>query len=126
MKNFKRLFLFAGIFLCHIIKVEDKFEILEQKMKNFETLIVSIAQNMSLQQDLIHLLQKQLQINVSADEYYDEEALAEDHTNEDDHRLTLRIPKSLMAKIDIKRKQRIGKISRNLWILETLDESTRK
>ena len=45
---------------------------------------------------------------------------------DDDHRLTLRIPKSLMAKIDVKRKQRIGKISRNLWILETLDRATRK
>lgn len=45
---------------------------------------------------------------------------------DDDHRLTLRIPKSLMAKIDVKRKQRIGKISRNLWILETLDKATRK
>ncbi|MGZ6251074.1 MAG: hypothetical protein ACXWL2_03535 [Candidatus Chromulinivorax sp.] len=45
---------------------------------------------------------------------------------DDDHRLTLRIPKSLMAKIDIKRKQRIGKISRNLWILETLDRATKK
>lgn len=45
---------------------------------------------------------------------------------DDDHRLTLRIPKSLMAKIDSKRKQRIGKISRNLWILETLDRATRK
>ena len=45
---------------------------------------------------------------------------------EGDHRLTLRIPKSLMAKIDIKRKQRIGKISRNLWILETIDRATRK
>lgn len=46
--------------------------------------------------------------------------------SDDDHRLTLRIPKSLMAKIDVKRKQRIGKISRNLWILETLDRATRK
>lgn len=45
---------------------------------------------------------------------------------DDDHRLTLRIPKSLMAKIDAKRKQRIGKISRNLFILETLDRATRK
>ena len=45
---------------------------------------------------------------------------------DDDHRLTLRIPKSLMAKIDEKRKQRIGKISRNLWILETIDKATRK
>lgn len=54
-------------------------------------------------------------------------ALAEDIVEQDDdHRLTLRIPKSLMAKIDVKRKQRIGKISRNLWILETLDRATRK
>lgn len=45
---------------------------------------------------------------------------------DDDHRLTLRIPKSLMAKIDVKRRLRIGKISRNLWILETLDRATRK
>jgi hypothetical protein len=45
---------------------------------------------------------------------------------EDDHRLTLRIPKSLMAKIDVKRRQRIGKISRNLWILETIDRATKK
>lgn len=45
---------------------------------------------------------------------------------DDDHRLTLRIPKTLMAKIDQKRKERIGKISRNLWILETLDKATKK
>ncbi len=45
---------------------------------------------------------------------------------EDDHRLTLRIPKELVARIDAKRKQRIGKISRNLWILETLDKATLK
>ena len=45
---------------------------------------------------------------------------------QDDHRMTLRIPKSLMAKIDVKRRQRIGKISRNLWILETIDRATRK
>ncbi len=45
---------------------------------------------------------------------------------DDDHRMTLRIPKELMAKIDTKRKQRIGKISRNLWILETIDRATRK
>lgn len=44
----------------------------------------------------------------------------------DDHRLTLRIPKFLMDKIDIKRKQRIGKISRNLWILELIDKETKK
>jgi len=46
--------------------------------------------------------------------------------DEQDHRLTLRIPKALMAKVDLKRKKRIGKISRNLWILEILDKATQK
>ncbi len=46
--------------------------------------------------------------------------------SENDHRLTLRIPRFLMDKIDIKRKQRIGKISRNLWILELIDKETKK
>lgn len=45
---------------------------------------------------------------------------------EDDHRLTLRIPKKLLEKIDIKRKSRIGSISRNLWILETIEKATSK
>lgn len=39
-----------------------------------------------------------------------------------DHRLTLRLPKWLLNKIDEKRKQRIGTISRNLWILEILEK----
>lgn len=42
------------------------------------------------------------------------------------HRLTLRIPKKLLEKIDIKRKNRIGSISRNLWILETIEKATSK
>lgn len=44
---------------------------------------------------------------------------------EGDHRLTLRIPKYLMDKIDVKRKERVGKISRNLWILELIERATR-
>jgi len=48
-----------------------------------------------------------------------------DNTLDTDHRLTLRIPKYLMEKIDIKRKQRVGKISRNLWILELIERATR-
>lgn len=43
-----------------------------------------------------------------------------------DHRLTVRIPQWLMAKIDTKRKERVGTISRNLFILETLDKATKK
>ncbi len=45
---------------------------------------------------------------------------------EQDHRLTLRIPHWLIAKIDEKRKERIGSISRNLWILEQLDKACKK
>lgn len=51
--------------------------------------------------------------------------LAEPITQEGDHRLTLRIPKYLMDKIDVKRKNRVGKISRNLWILELIEKHTR-
>jgi hypothetical protein len=43
-----------------------------------------------------------------------------------DHRLTLRIPKELLAKIDLKRKDRVGNISRNLWILEVIDKAANK
>lgn len=52
--------------------------------------------------------------------------LAEDmHESSDDHRLTLRIPKWLMHKVDSKRKERVGKISRNLWILELINRATK-
>jgi hypothetical protein len=44
----------------------------------------------------------------------------------DDHRLTLRIPCWLMNKIDAKRKERVGTISRNLFILEVLDKATKE
>ncbi len=43
--------------------------------------------------------------------------------HENDHRLTLRIPKWLMERVDVKRKQRVGKISRNLWILEVIEKA---
>lgn len=43
-----------------------------------------------------------------------------------DHRLTLRIPQWLMDKVDIKRKERVGKISRNLWILEIIEKATQE
>ncbi|MBV8660734.1 MAG: hypothetical protein JO129_01140 [Candidatus Dependentiae bacterium] len=123
MNNFKKILFCLGMLSCLSIKSEDRFDELDQKIKSLEILIISISQNMSLQQELIQLLQKQLQVNLAIENNDDDD---EDHTDEDDHRMTLRIPKSLMAKIDVKRKQRIGKISRNLWILETLDEATRK
>ena len=51
---------------------------------------------------------------------------AEQVISEEDHHLLLRMPKWLLEKIDIKRKKRVGKISRNLWILETIDRATKK
>ncbi len=52
-------------------------------------------------------------------------SLAEDTLENGDHRLSLRIPKYLIDKVDEKRKNRVGKISRNLWILELIERSTR-
>jgi hypothetical protein len=46
--------------------------------------------------------------------------------NIDDHRLTLRIPQWLMDKVDEKRKERVGSISRNLWILELIEKACKK
>ena len=34
----------------------------------------------------------------------------------------LRVPESLVAKVDALRKQRTGKISRNTWILEAIED----
>lgn len=45
---------------------------------------------------------------------------------EDDDRLTLRIPKNLLQKVDARRHGRLGKVSRNLCILEMLDKSLRE
>jgi len=46
-----------------------------------------------------------------------------ENENDGDHRLTLRMPKWLLEKIDQKRKLRLGSISRNLWILEQIEKS---
>ena len=126
MNKFKKLFFCASMFFCCAAQAEDRLESLEQKIKYLEALIIAISQNMALQQELIQLLQKQLQANLTIEESHDDEISSEDHPDGDDHHLLLRIPKWLMAKVDVKRKQRVGKISRNLWILETLDEATRK
>ena len=55
-----------------------------------------------------------------------EENMQEGKNNEQDHRLTLRIPQWLMDKVDQKRKERVGSISRNLWILEQLEKACKK
>ena len=47
--------------------------------------------------------------------------------NDDDHRLTLRIPRWLMDKVDSQRKRRVRKISRqSLLILEILKKATQE
>ena len=50
-----------------------------------------------------------------------------DHSfkNQEDMRFTLRIPKEMVEQIDNKRKKRIGHVSRNNWILETIAEKCR-
>lgn len=50
-------------------------------------------------------------------------ATVEDATNQTDEvRMTLRCPKSLMDKLDARRKQRPGRLSRNQAIVELMDE----
>ena len=44
-------------------------------------------------------------------------------SDDGEHRLTLRIPKWLLEKIDEKRTEKIGKISRNLWILKQIERA---
>ncbi len=52
------------------------------------------------------------------------EAIEEKTKNEPEEiRFTLRLPSSLMDSIDKKRKERIGNISRNQWIVETLSKA---
>ncbi|MGZ6255017.1 MAG: hypothetical protein ACXWL5_03450 [Candidatus Chromulinivorax sp.] len=129
MKTNKKLllmFLYLTTFTVHV-KTEysvSSIQSLEEKIKTLEVMIFNLAENINLQRELIKLLQNQLTNQLQEDDDH-ELIIYHDHESEEDHRLTLRIPKSLMTKIDIKRKQRIGKISRNLWILETLDEATR-
>jgi hypothetical protein len=51
-------------------------------------------------------------------------ALTDEEMSED-YRMTLRIPRSLLLKIDSKRKERIAKINRTTWILEALEKMTK-
>jgi len=51
---------------------------------------------------------------------------AQETTTERIHRTSLRIPHSLMLKIDEKRKNFVGKVPRCLWILQALAEQVKK
>ena len=51
-------------------------------------------------------------------------SLSENKIKEEvDHRLTIRIPNWLVDKIDEKRTEKVGKISRNLWILRQIERA---
>lgn len=49
-------------------------------------------------------------------------AVDKDINESDYHRLSLKMPKWMLDKIDAKRKERVGTVSRNLWILEQLQK----
>lgn len=89
-----------------------------QKRKNY--FYMALFENDPLM--LKEILKKEEELNNKST---DTESDIIDGNPDPDHRLTLRIPKWLMNKVDIKRKERVGKISRNLWILETIDKATK-
>lgn len=46
-------------------------------------------------------------------------------SNGDEHRMTLRIPRHLVEKMDAKRKMRSGNVSRTLWVIEAIEKSVK-
>ena len=52
-------------------------------------------------------------------------ASQEEHT-EKERIFNLRVPESLVAKVDALRKRRTGKISRNTWILEAIEDRIKR
>lgn len=73
-------------------------------------------------------VQKSVRIESKVKKFISKGGVLADEFDEsgDDHRLTLRIPTWLMDKVDEQRKRRVGKISRNLWILEVIQKATQK
>lgn len=108
MNNFKKLSLCCGLLVSNFISSDSEHEKLQQKVQFLQAVIADIMEG-------------QPEVKVS-----DELKTVDLESNDDDHRMTLRIPKWLVAKIDIKRKQRVGKISRNLWILELIEKAVKK
>jgi len=53
-------------------------------------------------------------------------ATAEQDDKEKERIFNLRVPESLVAQVDALRKQRTGKISRNTWILEAIEEKAER
>ncbi len=115
MKFFKILSLYVALNFYNFINADNDHERLKQKIDFLENVIADIMQNGSPLVTTPHYNNSCL---------YDEQD--DNDEEDDDHRMTLRIPKWLIKKIDEKRKQRVGKISRNLWILEVIVKAVKK
>ena len=51
---------------------------------------------------------------------------SQEENQEKERIFNLRVPESLVEKVDTLRKQRTGKISRNTWILEAIEDKIRR
>jgi predicted HicB family RNase H-like nuclease len=51
---------------------------------------------------------------------------SQEESQEKDRIFNLRVPESLVAKVDALRKRRTGKISRNTWILEAIEDKIKR
>jgi len=50
----------------------------------------------------------------------------QEESQEKERIFNLRAPESLVAKVDVLRKQRTGRISRNTWILEAIEDKIKR
>jgi predicted HicB family RNase H-like nuclease len=53
-------------------------------------------------------------------------ATSQEDNQEKERVFNLRVPESLVAKVDALRKRRTGKISRNTWILEAIEDKVER
>jgi predicted HicB family RNase H-like nuclease len=53
-------------------------------------------------------------------------AASQEENQEKERIFNLRVPESLVAKVDALRKRRAGKISRNTWILEAIEDKVKR
>jgi predicted HicB family RNase H-like nuclease len=53
-------------------------------------------------------------------------AASQEDTQEQERVFNLRVPESLVTAVDALRKQRTGKISRNTWILEAIEDKIQR
>ena len=51
---------------------------------------------------------------------------SQEENQEKERIFNLRVPESLVAKVDALRKRRTGKISRNTWILEAIEDKVER